>query len=849
LGTGEILYFGGDEHSVAHHDSNHIDHTRLLDPTTNTITVLSSPTTDVFCSGHAFLADGRLLVGGGTEQWSGADPDHPHGLNFGGHRACWLYRPRARSWLRVRDMNFEPGRSTGGGRWYPTLVALSTGQVLAVSGHPSRTDTRHENNLPERYAALTDSWALLDATAADSAYYTRLFSLPDGNVFFATPVNGSNRIYNPSTGTFTGPAIAIPADSIYHEWDATAVMLPLLSTDGYKPRVLLAGGMQPVRINLADASPAWVNAGTRQGAAAGRVRRFGLAVLLPTGEVFIAGGVSTVSPEVGVLEGETYSPGIDWTTGTYTAAESWTSNDAAQVIRNYHSTALLLPNGRVWTAGSSHNANQGDPTDPTIAERRIEVYKPPYDGAAGRPTLTSAPASISYGETFQVESPQAGVIQRVALMRCGSVTHALDVDQRYVGVNFDPTGATTLSVTAPPNSGIAPPGYYMLWLIDNMGRPCQMAKFVRLASQQCYIITDRSTFSTFEVDALLSVGPAARFTNAFYVVMDGFLPHEVGVPPTPPTITFTRPDSTPAPGIAAEFYQTLYEDPAVPADTAQRITFAYTIRFDNNQAFAAIPGGVDSQTITLKATSGSHVCQAPITLTKNPNPYMRDGDVHWLSIDLCVFQIRQGMTRAGVTHGSGVTAPLTFIQQLLTAFDAAPADDTHPFLSISTDPQASQLELASAVNGQPAFNYAVAKVRYRAPAGSVSADNVRVFFRLFTTAVTGFEYNPAASYRRFGDGATAAPLLGMIGSEIASVPFFAEARVADMTAQTDASNRKTLNPAGAAEAHAYFGCWLDFNQTTPRFPLHPSGDGPFAGDLKSIQELIRGNHQCLIAEV
>jgi hypothetical protein len=250
------------------------------------------------------------------------------------------------------------------------------------------------------------------------------------------------------------------------------------------------------------------------------------------------------------------------------------------------------------------------------------------------------------------------------------------------------------------------------------------------------------------------------------------------------------------------------------------------------------------------ARHGGNTDQSVMTLSKNPNPYMRDGQVHWLSTDLRVFTMRPGVTRAGIVHGNGADAPLTFIQQLLGNFNATLTDEDHPFFDISDDLEESRLELSSHVGGQPIFNFAVAKVRYRAPAG-VDAGDVRVFFRLFNVAVTGLEFN-GALYPRQGDGATAAPLLGMAGPEIASIPFFAEAREADMRAQVDATNRQTIAGAGAPEVTAYFGCWLDFNQTTGRFPLmppHNGNAGAFGGTLLSIQELVRNDHCCLVAEI
>jgi len=852
LPTGEILYFGGDEHSQAQHGAGNIDHTRLYDTTNGAITAVGSPTTDIFCSGHAFLGDGRLLVGGGTETWGGEAGEHGHGAagHFTGHRASWVFRPRARSWQRVADMRPQPGHEAtndGGGRWYPTLVTLSDGQVLATAAHPSRTDTRHSNVTPERYAASVNAWTLLTAQAVDSTWYARVHLLPDGTAFFVSAVGGLDRIYDPVTGTFVGPGIPAPADGIYKDgFSATSVMLPLLPGDGYKARILAAGGVQPVRINLGDPTPTWQNTSARQAPAAGRIRQHLSPVILPTGQVFLSGGVNVVDPEDPVREGEIYTPAIDWATGTYGGTESWATVEAAQVTRNYHSVALLMPDGRVWTAGSSIRAQQGDPN--TVGEKRIEIYRPPYDGNPARPTLTQAPDNVSYGGTFEVRTPQASSIQRLALVRCGSITHAFDPDMRYVGLTFTHAGGDRLTVTGPPNSGVAPPGPYMLWIVDGAGLPCTRAQFVRVGSQRCLTITDRSTFSIHEVNALLAANPAAIFPRALYVVLDGFLPHELGSPTVAPTLTFTldSPNGAPVPGMSASLREVLLEDPAAPPDSAQRATFVFDVRFTNATAFAFPP---DARGVNVRATHGAHQCDAPLRLTLQPNPYMIDGPVSWLSIDLRVFQIRAGMPRAGVTQGATEASASTFIQQLLTVFNSTTTDEFHPFFDITADQQASGLELAREVNGQRVFNYAVAKVRYRAQ--TVAAPDVKVFFRAFNSVGTALEYNPQ-TYRRAGTGAAAIPLLGLQGTELVSIPYFAAPRVdtatQSMATQTDPPNRRTLNPSGAQESVGYYGCWLDFNQTTPRFPLHPSGDGPYTSRL-SVQQLARGRHQCLVAEV
>jgi Domain of unknown function (DUF1929) len=498
LFTGEILYFGGDEHNPAQaNNPQDFDRTRLFDVQSGIITRVGSPTTDIFCSGHAFLPDGRLLVGGGTEKYP-IVLGHAHPLGHTGHRACWAYDPQARTWTQVADMNPNPNTGTPSGRWYPTLLTLHNGEILAVFGHPSESDTaRHRNNTPERYSLNNNTWSLLPPVPGSEAIqytqimlnYPRLHLLRDTNIFFSTPVN-DNRIYDPFTGSYVGNAIPSTGDSLYDEsWNATSVLLPLLPGDNYSPRIMICGSTEPRVINLALSQPRWRLTAPRTGAASGRSRQFLCAVLLPTGEVFVTGGVGVSGQDIdAVFQAEIFSAGIDWNTDTYTwtadntntGTQAWTTVETASVPRNYHSVALLMPDGRVWTAGSSKNGDNGDPN--IFGEKRIEIYSPWYCGASTRPEITSSPGGIGYGQTVEVRTPQAANIRRVALIRCGSVTHAFDSDQRYIGLTFQYAGGEVLRVNGPSDPAIAPPGYYMLWIIDDVGRPCSLAKFTRVPS-------------------------------------------------------------------------------------------------------------------------------------------------------------------------------------------------------------------------------------------------------------------------------------------------------------------------------------------------------------------------------
>jgi hypothetical protein len=474
LHTGQVLYFGGDEHDAGHHASGDIDHTRLFDAISNVVTTIGSPNGDVFCAGHAFVVDGRLLVAGGTD----AFPGHvggPHAPHFPGLRDSWAFNPRTSGWTQAAPMNPEPGRTSGGGRWYPTLVTLASGTVLALSGHPKEDDSRHDNDSPETFSPSprpAGTWRLI-GPGADPAhamsYYPRSHVLPDGDLFIVTPVGGQSVRLRAETNAWRNVCPA-PADGIYHGLGCSSVLLPLLHDQGYRARVLICGGTQPMVIDFGTASPGWTNTAARTLPGSPR-REHANAVLLPTGQVFVCGGASNPNSDAtGVLAGEIYDP----------QSNSWSTTEPASVVRNYHSVALLLPDGRVWTAGSNINSQQSFPTPGTDnRELRIEVYEPPYF-RADRPQLIYTPSAVGWGQAFDVRTTQADRIARVALIRAGSVTHAFNSDQRYISLDFRRIAGEWLDAKAPPSSAIAPAGYYMLFTINRDGVP-SVGRFVRLA--------------------------------------------------------------------------------------------------------------------------------------------------------------------------------------------------------------------------------------------------------------------------------------------------------------------------------------------------------------------------------
>jgi hypothetical protein len=374
-----------------------------------------------------------------------------------------------------------------------------------------------------------------------------------------------------------------------------------------------------------------------------------------------------------------------------------------------------------------------------------------------------------------------------------------------------------------------------------------------------WIVHQVDTFSDSQVQN------QAAYPGALLLIYDGFTLNELGGNPPPApglAVTFDNiggPDASAAIQVTAGTALTEGGGPDVP----QRITFPLDITIADPGVFATFN---DTRFVAIQATGGAVTASAVIRLTKQPNPYMLDGNPYWLSTDVRVFHLSPSGSTPGSTTvlpdpAQDPNAPLTYINQLLQEFRGQSDfnnDPAHPFEKLTTDETASWLEQSQTIMGTPVFNFAVAKVRYRA--NMTAATGVQVFFRTFMTMRSALDYvytganPPSINYTRAGAWPNAVPLLGTIDGEIASIPYFAVPRIDSvgqpMTAQPiDMPNVQTINAVSGQENVMFFGVWLDFNQPTNRFPVNPSGVGPFGGSAQPIPALINGLHQCLVAEV
>jgi len=382
-----------------------------------------------------------------------------------------------------------------------------------------------------------------------------------------------------------------------------------------------------------------------------------------------------------------------------------------------------------------------------------------------------------------------------------------------------------------------------------------------LIEKQCYFTVDKSTFGQDEVQAMLQAG-APTVDAAFHVVVEGFSAGNLSIEPSDlngaPTHKPTFSHSPPFAGLVfGEPTALLAEDSSLPA-TPQRFTWVYPISFTDASGFTQ-PETTVALNASYTSLSGVTVSNsAELKLLQQPDPYETDGPTSWLSTDLRVFHIKQGESKFGApVMGNAPADAIAFIQQALTNLNPGGNSAGQSFEN-DLDPNATEVALNQydASGTKAIFNFAIAKVRYRAIAQDAQA--VRVFFRLCPALTVSTAYDPSTTYRTYSDGVQYGHKIALLGTQnnnILTIPCFATTRgapSANMDAQLDMPNvQQTIahNTTGA-EIVRYFGCWLDINQPDDKwFPLNPSSDGPFGGTLKSVLELVRNQHQCLIAEI
>lgn len=569
LPTGKVLLVAGSGNDQKQFDAGTF-RTLVYDPATGDATEIDTPS-DLFCGGHTFLPDGKLLVAGGTQRYevldgfvtraAGAmrirnenpdrelhldsgtvfrDPDgreytltspahvmaatktgegdgtvvtasetigfvesteegaagvtdrpaqytipsldpadaaDVYGMgdrmtldkqDFQGIADSYEFDPFAEKYVRVGDMTQK--------RWYPTLTGLPDGQVLAISGLDGTGQILPGQN--EVYDPATKRWTDRPDLFRYFPTYPAIFQTrQEGRLFYS----GSNAGY--------GPADAGRVPGFWNLADNSFAPVPglrepeLMETSGSSwagpvqdQRMVVVGGggvgespVSSARIDTIDLrapAPAFT-----PGPDLRTPTRYPSVVQLPTDDLLITGGSADYRGKGAsdILQANLYHPG----TNTLSAVA-----DPA-VGRDYHAEALLLPNGQVLTAGGNSLFKNVDNTKPAPFEQRLEIYTPPYLFHGPQPVIAAAPEEAGLGTTVTVTSPDAARVTQARLIRPSAVTHATDVDQRSVRLDIarGPDGSLRLAVPAEPT--LVPPGWYMLFLVDDAGVP-SVASWVHL---------------------------------------------------------------------------------------------------------------------------------------------------------------------------------------------------------------------------------------------------------------------------------------------------------------------------------------------------------------------------------
>jgi len=417
---------------------------------------------DAFCSGHAHDDRGNVIFEGG----------HLGYWQFGGHGIDNSAR-----------YDVSGGRFTtitgGVAHWYPTIIAGAS-QMFIFPGQNTQWGTHTVDG--DRIEELTygaTSWTTTSVSALTIAEYPRVTFLPNGKVFVASPgaSDRKNYIFDPTAETLTLAGNDVVPESEPGQvhggesWKGTGVLLPLVPVMNSYPEMRFAifNGQNAWVKDLGRASPSWRQMGTRPPELAATYERdFANSTLLPTGQVMVSGGVGPDEHDSSaVLKPEIYDP----------ETNAWLLTSAATVPRNYHGVALLLPDGRVWTASGSQN-HSGSYCDvphgcsgTENTEERVEIFKPWYVGRRDRPYVTRCPASIAAnGSQFDVgiAGSQGKSVTRVVLMRAGSVTHSFDGDQRLIRLDIVSNSRSSVRLNAPYDSNAAPPGDYLLFALRSI---------------------------------------------------------------------------------------------------------------------------------------------------------------------------------------------------------------------------------------------------------------------------------------------------------------------------------------------------------------------------------------------
>ncbi|MCP5532074.1 MAG: DUF1929 domain-containing protein [Akkermansiaceae bacterium] len=435
LPNGKLLTFASNQRTTFP-SGPEFTYAAVWDPATGQFTEVNNTRHDMFCGGTALLPDGRLVINGGRATT----------------RLSSVFDWQANQWNALPNMN-DP-------RWYNPSVALPDGGVFTVSGSGG-------SNTAERWDPAT-GWRRLSgigwsAVTSQPGYiniwHPFLMVAPNGNLFHFGPTDRMNWVTTSGSGSlaYSGnnvPGSHYPKEGAWAMYDEGRILVTGggANTTSGSDSTTGTSTTSTYKVDLRGTNPVVTSIAPMTIA-----RQFANSVVLPNGEVMVVGGNGGVkfSDAASVLTPEIWNP----------ETETWRTVSNHSIPRNYHSVALLLPDGRVWSGGGGLGGNAAD-------HRDAQIFTPPMlytsSGAlANRPVIQSMPPVVGVGTTFTVSATPG--VERFTMIRMSAVTHSVNTDQRFVEASFSETSPGVYQVNARSNVNVLLPGYWMLFAIDSAG--------------------------------------------------------------------------------------------------------------------------------------------------------------------------------------------------------------------------------------------------------------------------------------------------------------------------------------------------------------------------------------------
>ncbi|MEM7258054.1 MAG: discoidin domain-containing protein, partial [Pseudomonadota bacterium] len=481
LPDGKILTYSGSERRTW--PSTERTFSATWDPETGVFSENLRQGHNMFCAALSMTADGKVLVNGGR--------------NGGNSPWTSVFDYQNSEWQPIENM-------ASGGRWYPSTLTLGDGKIMTAMG--SSTNTRNPDvwDPDAGWSVLNGIDFLSMRTRNNERGRENVFPLlslaPNGNVYhywdttenhlISTAGNGRTRVANANHDGVNH------AGGVQVNYDIGKLLISGRN-DGNWGGNATGAAADAFTVDLNGAVP--VIRGTSD---MGHRRKFHQLIPLPTGEVLVVGGNTTgakFQDNGSVMEPEIWNP----------ATGQWRGMANMSVPRDYHSSALLLTDGRVVTAGGGYHPNNPNANG---THQNAQIFSPPYlfnsDGSlAARPTISADFPSADVGADLTVNT--TGNIEYFSVIKMSATTHAINTGARHYRPEFTRTGNNEYAVTIHQNPNVSVPGYWMLFAVNDQGVPSE-AQVIRITAVDTRLdnvalsgtATQSSTFaSAFEFDA------------------------------------------------------------------------------------------------------------------------------------------------------------------------------------------------------------------------------------------------------------------------------------------------------------------------------------------------------------